>query len=65
MISPEAIVKFKAIYKKLYGTEIDTKSAEEQGGRLINFVKIVLNAENAVKNYQKESEVRKNAKTNL
>jgi len=65
MISPESIKKFKEIYKKLYGKEIDTKTAIEQGNRLINFVKIILNAENAVKNYKKESEVRKNAKSNI
>lgn len=65
MLSNEAITKFKAIYKKLYGEEIDDVIAKDRGTRLINFIKIVCDMENAVKNYQRESEVRKDAKTNL
>jgi len=65
MLSPEAIAKFKSLYKKLYGEEIDDAVAKDRGTRLINFIKIVLDMENAVKNYKKESEVRKNAKSNI
>jgi len=56
MITSESIKKFKELYKKLYGEEIDDLKAKEQGGRLINFVKIVMEAENAVRTYKLDNQ---------
>jgi len=55
MLSQQSINKFKSLYKKLYGEEIDDAVAKDRGTRLINFVKIVLDMENAVKNYKKKA----------
>lgn len=38
-LSEESIEKFKAIYKKKYGTELDDAKARESARNLMNFVK--------------------------
>lgn len=60
MLSPEAVHKYQVIFKKVYGKSIDYKTAEEQGKRLLNLVKVVFDDENTVNSYliSKKSEGR-------
>jgi len=51
MLSQQAILEYKAIFKKVYGKEIDLKTAREQGERLLNLVRIVFEDKNAVNGY--------------
>jgi len=51
MLSQQAILEYKAIFKKVYGKEIDLKTAREQGERLLNLVRIVFEDKSAVNGY--------------
>jgi len=61
MLSPLSIQKYQAIYLRVYGKNIDEKEAREQGERLVRFMKIVLEDEEAVRIYKLacESEVKR------
>ncbi|HLL60641.1 MAG TPA: hypothetical protein VK338_02905 [Candidatus Nitrosocosmicus sp.] len=65
MLSPESVLKYQAIYKKVYGKELDFKTAEEQGMRLLNLVRVVFEDKNAVNHYlfHKQKGVKKYGKT--
>ena len=52
MLSPESIHKYQAIYRKVYGQEINEEEAKKQGERLVRFMKIVLEDEEAVRIYK-------------
>lgn len=52
MLTPESIHKYQAIYRKAYGQEINEEEAKEQGERLVRFMKIVLEDEEAVRIYK-------------
>ena len=41
-ISDEHIESYRKIFKKLYGKEISKQEALEQGLRLVNFVKLLI-----------------------
>lgn len=51
MLSNQAILEYQAIFKKVYGKEIDIQVAREQGERLLNLVRIVFEDKNAVNSY--------------
>lgn len=51
MLSNQAILEYQAIFKKVYGKEIDMQIAREQGERLLNLVRIVFEDKNAVNSY--------------
>lgn len=51
MLSPDTVNKYRFIFKKVYGKDIDYKTAEEQSQRLLNLVKIVFEDKNAVNIY--------------
>lgn len=42
MLSPESVLKYQTIYRKVYGEAIDEQTAKEQGERLINFMRVVM-----------------------
>ena len=51
MLKPEAVHKYQLIYKKVYGKDIDYKTAEEQGKRLLNLVRVIFEDKNVVNSY--------------
>ena len=51
MLSQQAILEYQAIFKKVYGKQIDLETAREQGERLLNLVRIVFEDKNAVNGY--------------
>lgn len=51
MLSQQTILEYQKIFKKVYGKEIDIKTARDQGERLLNLVRIVFEDKNAVNNY--------------
>lgn len=61
MLSQESIRKYQAIYQKVFGQEINEEEAKKQGERLVRFMKIVLEDEEAVRIYKLacEREVKK------
>lgn len=51
MITQQAILEYQTIFKKVYGKEIDIKTARDQGARLLNLVRLVFEDKNAVNSY--------------
>lgn len=52
MLSPESIHKYQAIYRKIFGQEINEEEAKKQGERLVRYMRIVLEDEEAVRSYK-------------
>lgn len=52
MLSPESVRKYQTIYRKVYGQEVSEEEAKKQGERLVRFMKIVLEDEEAVRIYK-------------
>lgn len=51
MLSNQAILEYQAIFKKIYGKEINMQTAREQSERLLNLVRIVFEDKNTVNGY--------------
>lgn len=60
MLSNQAILEYQALFKKVYGKEVDIQVAREQSERLLNLVRIVFEDKNAVNSYlfHKENNVK-------
>ncbi len=41
MLSQQAVVEYQQIFKKVYGEEINTQAAMEQGERLLRLFKLI------------------------
>jgi len=51
MLSNQAISEYQALFKRVYGKEIDIRVAREQSERLLNLVRIVFEDKNAINSY--------------